>query len=199
MSDGTSKQFEDDIRVRQQQKVDAYISLFRDAINDIVQLKSKEDEMTELKHYTTALIEYANDIGRMDAYSKAKIFNVSLYNKVKVEEISKLIKSVRDLIETVTFRDIVEKHIPTEKLKALLKELIETYQNFVVENAIKKEANAIIKDVRSTLQRKSAPRPYTSATDVKAQYGKQCSLVEAFKCYDNPLTYKNKLIEANIS
>lgn len=42
-------------------------------------------------------------------------------------------------------------------------------------------------------------RPYTSATDVKAQYGKQCSLVEAFKCYDNPLTYKNKLIEANIS
>ena len=29
--------------------------------------------------------------------------------------------------------------------------------------------------------------------------GKQCSLVEAFKCYDNPLTYKNKLIEANIS
>lgn len=57
LSDGTSKQFEDDIRVRQQQKVDAYISLFRDAINDIVQLKSKEDKMTELKHYTTALIE----------------------------------------------------------------------------------------------------------------------------------------------
>lgn len=156
LSDGTSKQFEDDIRVRQQQKVDAYISLFRDAINDIVQLKSKEDEMTELKHYTTALIEYANDVGRMDAYSKAKIFNASLYNEVKVEEISKLIKSVRDLIETVTFRDIVGKYIQTENLKALLKELIEVYQNLVVENAIKKEANDIIKDVRSALQRKSA-------------------------------------------
>ena len=156
LSDETSKQFEDDIRVRQQQKVEDYISLFRDVISDIVQLKSDEDEMTELKHYTTALIECANDVGRMDAYSKAKIFNASLYNEVKVEEISKLIKSVRDLIETVTFRDIVGKHIPTEKLKALLKELIEAYQNFVVENAIKKEANAIIKDVRSALQRKSA-------------------------------------------
>lgn len=156
LSDETSKQFEDDIRVRQQQKVEDYISLFRDVISDIVQLKSDEDEMTELKHYTTALIECANDVGRMDAYSKAKIFNASLYNEVKVEEISKLIKSVRDLIETVTFRDIVGKYIPTEKLKALLKELIEAYQNFVVENAIKKEANAIIKDVRSALQRKSA-------------------------------------------
>ena len=145
LSDGTSKQFEDDIRVRQQQKVEDYISLFRDVISDIVQLKSKEDEMTELKHYTTALIEYANDVGRMDAYSKAKIFNASLYNEVKVEEISKLIKSVRDLIETVTFRDIVGKYIQTENLKALLKELIEVYQNLVVENAIKKEANDIIK------------------------------------------------------
>lgn len=156
LSDGTSKQFEDDIRVRQQQKVEDFFSPFRDVISDIVQLKSKEDEMTELKHYTTALIEYANDVGRMDAYSKAKIFNASLYNEVKVEEISKLIKSVRDLIETVTFRDIVGQYIPTENLKALLKELIEAYQNFVVENAIKKEANAIIKDVRSALQRKSA-------------------------------------------
>lgn len=156
LSDGTSKQFEDDIRVRQQQKVEDYISLFRDVISDIVQLKSKEDEMTELKHYTTALIEYANDVGRMDAYSKAKIFNASLYNEVKVEEISKLIKSVRDLIETVTFRDIVGKYIQTENLKALLKDLIEVYQNLVVENAIKKEANDIIKDVRSALQRKSA-------------------------------------------
>ena len=156
LSDGTSKQFEDDIRVRQQQKVEDFFSPFRDVISDIVQLKSKEDEMTELKHYTTALIEYANDVGRMDAYSKAKIFNASLYNEVKVEEISKLIKSVRDLIETVTFRDIVGKYIPTENLKALLKELIEAYQNFVVENAIKKEANDIIKDVRSALQRKSA-------------------------------------------
>jgi hypothetical protein len=156
LSDGTSRQFEDEIRVRQQQKVDAYISLFRNVISDIVQLKSKEDEMTELKHYSTALIECANDARRMDAYSKASLFNASLYNKVKVEEISKLIKSAKDLIETVTFRDIVEKHIPTENLKALLKELIETYQNVVVENAIKKEANAIIKDVRSALQRKSA-------------------------------------------
>lgn len=48
------------------------------------------------------------------------------------------------------------KYIQTENLKALLKELIEVYQNLVVENAIKKEANDIIKDVRSALQRKSA-------------------------------------------
>ncbi len=156
LSDGTSRQFEDDIRVRQQQKVDAYFSLFRNVISDVVQLKSEEDEMTELKHYTTALIECANDARCMDAYSKANLFNASLYNEIKVEEISKLIKNVKDLIETVTFRDIVEKHIPTENLKALVCELIETYQNFVVENAIKKEVNAIIKDVRSALQRKSA-------------------------------------------
>lgn len=156
LSDGTSKQFEDDIRVRQQQKVNAYFSPFRDVISDIVQLKSNEAEMTELKHYTNALIECANDARCMDAYSKAQLFNASLYDEVKVDEISKLIKSVRDLIDTVTFRDIVEKHIPTEKLKALLKELIEVYQSFVVENAIKKEANAIIKDVRSALQRNSA-------------------------------------------
>lgn len=156
LSDGTSKQFEDDIRVRQQQKVDAYFSLFRDVISDIVQLKSKEDEMTELKHYTTALIGCANEAGRMDAYSKAQLFNASIYNEIKVDEISKLIKSVRDLIETVTFRNIVEKHISAENLKALLKEFIEVYQSYVVENAIKKEANAIIQDVRNALQRKSA-------------------------------------------
>ena len=246
LSDGTAKQFEDDIRVRQQQKVNAHFSLFRDVVNDIVQLKSTEDEMTELKQYTTALIECANDAGRMDAYSKAKLFNACTYNKVKVEEIKNLIKSVRALIETITFKNVVEKHIPAENIKALLKELIEIHQDCVVENAIKNEANAIIKDVRSALQRKSAApripdinlynilvdevkrhkftdivtglkrpclintdkvghftikvhsRLFKNASDVKTVYGKQCSLVDAFEYYSNPLKYIEKLIATNI-
>lgn len=247
LSDGTSNQFDDEIRVRRQQKVDGYFLQFRNVVNDIVQVKQEEDEISELKIYTKALIECGNEAGRKDAFSKSKLFHATLFNKTKTEEIEKLIKSVIGLIETITYRHIVDKFLPLDHLKALLKELVDTHQNLVIENYFIKSSNAIIKDVREALQRKSAApripdinlynmlvndvkrqkfiqivnsmkrphvintekvgrftirvhtRPYTSATDVKAQYGKQCSLVEAFKCYDNPLTYKNKLIEANIS
>lgn len=156
LSDGSAQQFEDDIRIRQQQKVDEYFLPFRNIVNDIVQVKSKEDETTELNNYAKALKDCANEVGRMDAFSKTKLFNAAQYNEVKVDEISKLIKSVKDLIETVAYREMVERYLPMDSLKALLKELIETFQNLVMENAYKKRANAMIVDVRNALQQRSA-------------------------------------------
>ena len=156
LSDGSAQQFEDDIRIRQQQKVDEYFLPFRNVVNDIVQVKSKEDEATELKNYAKALKDCANEVGRMDAFSKTKLFNANQYNEVKTDEIEKLIKSVKDLIETVAYREIVERYLPMDSLKALMKELIETYQSLVMENAYKKRANAMIVDVRNALQQRSA-------------------------------------------
>lgn len=156
LSDGSAQQFEDDIRIRQQQKVDEYFLPFRNVVNDIVQVKSKEDEATELKNYAKALKDCANEVGRMDAFSKTKLFNANLYNEEKTDEIEKLIKSVKDLIETVAYREVVESYLPMDSLKALLKELIETYQSLVMENAYKKRANAMIVDVRNALQQRSA-------------------------------------------
>lgn len=246
LSDGTSNQFDDDIRVRQQQIVDRYLLQFRTVVNDIVQVKQEDDEISELKIYAKALIDCGNEAGREDAFSKSRLFHATPYNETKTEEIKKLIKSVTYLIETVTYRDLVDKYIAFDYLKELLKNLINKYQEIVVDNWFIKSSNAIIKEVRDALQRKSASpripdidlynmlindvkrrkftmiansikckreinnekvghftirvhtRPYISATDVKAQYGRQCSLVEAFKCYESPLMYINKLIESNI-
>lgn len=156
LSDGSSEQFENDIRIRQQQKVDEYFLPFRNVVNDIVQVKEKDSETAELNNYVKALKDCANEAGRMDTFSKAKLFNASLYNEVKVDEISKLIKSVKDLIETVAYRDLVDKYLPMDRLKGLLKELIETYQSVATENAYKKSANSMIMDGRNALQRKSA-------------------------------------------
>lgn len=74
LSDGTSNQFDEEIRVRQQQKVDGYFLQFRNVVNDIVQVKQEEDEISELKIYTKALIECGNEAGRKDAFPNQSSF-----------------------------------------------------------------------------------------------------------------------------
>ena len=59
--------------------------------------------MVELRNYTKGLVGCGNDAGRVNAYSKTVLFNATLFNIAKFEDTYKLIKSIKDLIETVTY------------------------------------------------------------------------------------------------
>ena len=66
-------------------------------------MKSVNAGMVELRNYAKGLVDCGNDAGRVNAYSKTVLFNATLFNIAKFEDIYKLIKSIKDLIETVTY------------------------------------------------------------------------------------------------
>ena len=103
--------------------------------------------MVELRNYAKGLVDCGNDAGRVNAYSKTVLFNATLFNIAKFEDIYKLIKSIKRFDRNCYLYNVVEEYISYERLKALLKKLIGTYQNMIVENEFIKETNAKMKDV----------------------------------------------------
>lgn len=156
LSDRSADQFEEDQKLRQQRYVDSYFQEFRFAVEDFLQVDPADVDLAKVGGFVESLLESAKEVGIKDEYSKARLFSPTLFDIVSTTEIEKLIKSVRDLLETNTYKDVIQKYISFEGLKLLLKELIETYQKLIIENKFKETANAIILDVRNSLQRNSA-------------------------------------------
>lgn len=156
LSNRSVDQFEDEQRIRQQKYVDNYFHEFRNVVEDFVQVDSPESDSAILNEYAGSLVESAKEVGIKDEYSKAKLFSPVLYNISSTTEIEKLIKSVKNLLDSNSYRDIIDRHVSVANLKALLKELIDLYHGLIVENHYKEAANTIIVNVRNSLQRNSA-------------------------------------------
>ena len=72
-----------------------------------------------------------------------------------------LIESVRQIIENIEYKEIIEKHIDLENFKLLACELINLLWEKELENKKKNFVNGLVKDVKSRLKMR------TSAIQIK--------------------------------
>jgi Fe-S cluster assembly ATPase SufC len=109
-----------------------------------------------VEHYIASLIESAQEADRRDAFSNTALFDASEFPTIDDNVLSDLIGSVRQMIENVEYRDIIERHVDIRALKQLAVELIELLWARRLESKKKSLVNGLVKDIKESLKRRTS-------------------------------------------
>lgn len=151
-----SDQFENDLKVRQEDAAEEYLREFGSVVTDMLKTCSTDEDDIKLQSYLDAVMSSAQQSNVNDVFSKTKLFNESDFKEHKSTEIPKLIDAAQTLLESQLYKPNINKYISDDSLKALLKELIEINRDENIKNKYFKEVNNMIKIVKESLQLKSA-------------------------------------------
>lgn len=151
-----SGQFENDLKVRQERYADEYLHEFSNIVTDILQICSANEDKIKVQKYLDAVMSLAQQSDVNDVFSRSKLFNETIIKEQTTAELDKLINALQVLIESQLHKAIINKYVPEDSLKNLLKELIELCRKDTIDNLYAKEINNMIKLVKESLQLKSA-------------------------------------------
>lgn len=154
------KEFNNIVEKRRSSVSEEYLSGLKRVVEEV----SKVDLISSdraVDSYLETLLRSAEEVDRHDAYSKASLFNETDFPIEEVGTLGTLIGSVRQVIENVAYRDVIEKHLKLDDLKRLAVELMGLYATKSLENEKKKYVNSILRDVKAGLKIR------TSATQVE--------------------------------
>ena len=151
-----SDQFENDLKVRQENSAEDYLREFGAMVTDMLKTCSADEDEMKLQKYLEAVMSSAQQSDVNDVFSKSKLFNESDFKEKSNDEIKKLIIATLTLLESQLYKPIINKHLPETSLKALLKELIRQCREDHLQRQYFKEVNNMIRTVKESLQLKSA-------------------------------------------
>lgn len=154
------KEFNEGVARKKSNFVDRHLAPFKAVLDDVttVDLVSNRRRVDE---YLETLLKQAEEVSKRDAFSKVTLFNESQFEISEEKGLTDLITSVRLLIENIEYRDVIDKHINVEGLKALACDLIESLWEKTLSSKKKNVVNEAVRDVKSKLKLRS------SSTQVK--------------------------------
>ena len=151
-----SEQFENDLKVRQENSAEDYLREFGVIVTDILKTCSADEDEMKLQKYLEAVMSSAQQSNINDVFSNSKLFNESDFKEHSNDETKKLINATLTLLESQLYKLLVNRYLPETSLKSLLRELIEQCRKEKVSNLYSKEVNNMINMVKESLQLKSA-------------------------------------------
>jgi hypothetical protein len=154
------REFHKDISRKRSKFTEEYLGEFKVVLNDVVNVDLQRNERLVDKYIST-LLRSAEEAERKDSFSKTALFDETEFTTSEDPVLNALIGSVRQLIENVEYRSIIDKHLDINSLKELACELIEIFWKKNDERKKRKFINSIIRDIREIL------RVRTSATQVE--------------------------------
>ncbi|AQQ69930.1 phosphate transporter ATP-binding protein [Limihaloglobus sulfuriphilus] len=152
------RDFKKHLQNNQSQILEDYLSEFKVVLNDVMSVDLQANERS-IEKYVDTLLRAAEDADRRDVYSKTALFDESLFSISEDKTLRDLIESVQQVIENVEFRGIIEKHIDLNSMKRLICELIELLRSKKLETKKKELVNSLIRDIKESLQLRSASEP----------------------------------------
>lgn len=154
------RDFTSEVERRRSVFVDDYLAGLKRVLDDVmdVDLDARDREIDQ---YVETLLKSAEETDRQDAFSKATLFDEVKFPVGSNKTLTSLIESVKQVIENIEFRGIIEKHIELVALKRLIVELIELLRDRTLNNQKTKIVNDLVGEIKQGL------RLRTSATQVK--------------------------------
>ena len=149
------KEFKSEIELRRSRFTDDYLSGFKSILDEIIGVDLAANERTADK-YVDSLLRSAEEADRMDAYSKASLFSETTFKVGDDESLKAIINSVRQLIENIDYRELIQKHLDQTALRALACELIETLWESTIEKNKRLIVNGMVKDIKRSLGMRSS-------------------------------------------
>jgi len=154
------KEFNADVARKKSMFADKHLSSFKTVLDDVLNVEIGFNHR-KIEDYLTTLLKSADETEKLDAFSKVALFNETLFEVSADKALGDLIGSVRQLVENIEYRGVIDKHVNVNNLKALACELIDLLWSKAFERKKKILINDIVRDVRSKLQLR------TSATQIK--------------------------------
>ncbi|MDD2582025.1 MAG: histidinol-phosphatase [Desulfuromonadaceae bacterium] len=154
------KEFNADVARKKSTFADKHLNPLKTVLDDILSVDIEVNRRM-VEDYLETLLKLAEETKKRDAFSNVALFNETQFEVSLDKGLSELIGSVRQLIENIEYREIVNKHVDVDALKALACELIELLWSKTYERNKKILANDVVRDVKGKLQLR------TSATQIK--------------------------------
>ena len=149
------REFSRDLQRTRSQFVEECLSEFKVVLNDVMSVDLRADERA-VENYITSLIESAEEADRRDAFSNTALFDASEFPISDDKVLSDLIASVRQVIENVEYREIIDRYVNIRSLKRLAVELIELLWAKRFENKKKSLVNGLVRDIKESLKRRTS-------------------------------------------
>jgi hypothetical protein len=152
------REFNADVERRRSVVVDQYLSSFKAVVEDVMTVDLDGNERG-VEQFVSSLLKSAEEADRRDAYSKVAIFDASAFPERDDRVLVDLIASVRQVIENVEYREIIERHVDKRALRRLACELIELLWSRALEARKMRVVNELIKDIKARLRVRTSAVP----------------------------------------
>lgn len=132
-----------------------YLLGLQQVIEDVLDIELDDDERG-VERYISSLLNFAKETEKHDAFSKAKIYSEDPFLDRNQKGLEDLIASTKNLISNEEFKDIVDKHLHRESLKALYIDLMRTHAAREELRLKRSWVNELTQNIKSKLQLRSA-------------------------------------------
>lgn len=149
------REFKGDVERRRSVFVDEYLSGLKSVLDEVMNVDLVANDR-EVERYVDTLLKSAEEADRRDAFSNTALFDEVNFPVGQTTTLQDLIQSVRQVIENIEFKAIIEKHLDSEALKRLACELIRLLWDRTFENAKKTVVNGLIKEIKQGLKVRTA-------------------------------------------
>lgn len=149
------REFSRDLQRTRSQFVADYLTGFKAVLDDVMSVDLRSDERT-VENYVTSLHESAEEADRRDSFSNTALFDASEFPVRDDRVLSDLIASVRQVIENVEYRDVIERHVDFGSLKQLAVELIELLWAKRLDSKKRNLVNGLVRDIKESLKRRTS-------------------------------------------
>lgn len=153
------REFTSEVERRRSVFVDNYLAGFKRVLDEVMNV-DLEARDSELEEYIDTLLRSAAETDRQDAFSKTVLFDEVKFPVGNTKTLSSLIDSVKQVIENIEFRDIIEKHVQLPALRRLIVELIDLLRERTLHNQKTTYVNELVDEIKKGL------RLRTSATQI---------------------------------
>lgn len=152
------REFKDSVERRRSAVVDDYLADLKKVIDQLVKVDLNANER-QVERYISTLVRSAQEADRQDAFSKAVLFDEVEYPISSAGTLQTLIQSVRQVIENVEYRSIIEKHVGLDALKRLAIELIDTLRAKSLDAQTRQIVNGLVREIRQNLSVRTSAVP----------------------------------------
>ena len=129
------------------------------AVLDDVRLIDLEQDNKDIDDYLKALKKAATEASRQDIFSRAALYQESLYSTKELSTLVNLIDAVDALIKNSEYQDIIQRHIEPTALRSLAIDLRKKYIKEQTEILQKRYVNDIVTSIKNELQVRSSTTP----------------------------------------
>jgi ABC-type lipopolysaccharide export system ATPase subunit len=149
------EKFKDLVTTRHSLVSESYLKELKDVVYDVSEIDIKANNI-QTEKFLDSLKKYASENDKLDTFSKCKLYNETNFEIDDLDNLKKIIKATETLIENKEYRAIINKHISDDSLKALILELVGTYNDGYEQNLKKNWANDLVKRIKDDLRIRSS-------------------------------------------
>lgn len=149
--DKYDREFKSEVQRKRSAFVDDYLSGLKSVLDSIMNIDLVANDR-QVEQYLSTLLKSAEDADRRDAFSKTSLFDEVEFPTSQNKTLTELIESVKQVIENVEYKAIVEKHLDPASLKRLICELIKLLRDKSLEDKKRKLVNGLVKDIKQHLK-----------------------------------------------